>query len=451
MTAAARRLTVLLLTTLYAFGFIDRVVIALVAQDLKADLGISDLQIGLLSGTAFSLVNAIASLPLARLADRWRRSFVVAGSLLIGSAFTSLCAGTTRFSQLIVLRLGMAAGSAGTEAPAHSMISDMYDPNERTSALAIFMLGVPLASVIGSYAGGSIAQTYGWRATFLALGLTGLAVSLIGLRVMPEPPRRALNTFRRSDRSILLTLFRLWRQAHCRHILFGMAVVSLGTFGVNTFLPSFLAQDYGVGTGKAGFLFGLVSGVASAAGSLAGGFGSERLARHRPGWLMALPGLGLYSATPILIFAVTRQTLASVVPLLLFGSFFTYMAMGPAIATLHGTLDSRSRATGSALFLVFVHLIGQGIGPPLAGFASDRFAAWQFGSGHFATLCAGAAGQVPGSACALASAIGIRYAIAAFTLFYLWAGFHFIYAAWLDPSSRARRQLAVQGDATTIR
>jgi predicted MFS family arabinose efflux permease len=444
LTPAARLLTVMLLTTIYAFGFIDRVVIALVAQDMKADLRISDLQIGLLSGTAFSLVNVFASLPLARLADRWRRSWVVAGSLLVGSVFTSLCAGTSRFAQLVALRLGMAAGSAGTEAPAHSMISDMYEPHERTSALSVFMLGVPLASILGSYAGGSIAQTYGWRATFLILGIVGLAVSLLALLVMPEPPRRAIAVNAPARPSILSTFLTLWHQPNCRHILFGMAVVSLGSFGVNTFLPAFFARAFTLGTSRSGLLFGLISGIASAAGTLVGGIGSERLARYRPGWLMALPGVGLYVAAPVLILGVTRESLTAAVALLFLGSCFLYMAMGPAIATLHATLDSRSRATGSALFLVFVYLIGQGVGPPLAGFASDRFAAWKYGSGDFARICAGAAAQIAGSDCARASAVGIRYAIAAFTLFYLWAGFHFLRAAWADPGSRTRRERAAR-------
>jgi predicted MFS family arabinose efflux permease len=451
MTAAARRLTLLLLTVIYGFGFIDRVVIALVAQSIKTDLLISDLQIGLLAGTAFSIVNIFAALPLARIAERSRRSLVVAGSLLVGSIFTALCAATTSFVQLIVLRVGMAAGSAGTEAPAHSMISDMYPPGRRTSALSVFMLGVPLASIVGSYAGGTIAQAYGWRATFLALGIPGVVVAVLALCVMPEPSRQAVRSEFPSDgRSITATFASVWRQAHCRHVLLGMALVSLGSFGVNTFLPTFFARDFGLGVGRAGLIFGLIVGIASAGGSLVGGFGSERLARRHPGWLMGVPGIGLFIGAPLLVLGITRSTLESAIALLLVGSCFFYMAMAPAIAVVHGVLDSRSRATGSALFLMFVHFIGQGLGPPLAGFASDKIAAWQFGSGDFAQACAGATLQAVGSPCATASAAGIRYAIASFALFYLWAGAHFISAARKLPRLQAEPPLGATAHETRV-
>ncbi len=429
MTKGARRISLALLTAINAFGFIDRIVIALVAQDLKADLLISDLQIGLLAGTAFAAINAIAGLPIARIAERRRRSLVAALSLLVGSIFTALCALTNSFVQLVVLRLGMAAGSAGTEAPPHSMISDLYEPHRRASALSLFMLGVPLAAVLGSYAGGTLTQIYGWRTTFLAFGLCGAAVAMVAWLALPEPPRHSDPAGSAGVPSLTAVIGTLWRHVHFRHVLSGAALVSLGSFGVNTFLPAFFVRNFALGMGQAGLLFGLVSGIASAAGTLMGGFGSEWLARRHPGWLLGLPALGLVAGAPLFVLGATRTTLTAAVPIILAGSCFFYMSMGPAIATVHGLLDSRSRATGSAVFLLAMHLVGQGLGPPLAGFVSDHVAAWRFGSGDFAAACAGAATLVPHSRCALASAAGVRCAIASFALVYLWASIHFGFAA----------------------
>lgn len=430
MTPAARRLTLALLATMYGFGFIDRIVIALVAQQIKADYSVSDFEIGLLGGTAFAVVNTFAGVPLARLAERFPRKWVAAGSLLVGSAFAALCGATTSFLQLLVLRLGMAGGSAGTEAPPHSMISDMYPPARRASAISMFMLGVPIASLIGSSLGGSIAQLYGWRATFLIIGGLGIAVSLVAMRFAHEPERGKIVDAAQSA-SVFDVLRVLLRDPSLRQIMIGVSVISLGSFGMNTFLPAFFARNFAMGPGGAGLAFGLLSGFASLIGTILGGYGSEYLARRDPRWLVAVPGIGAIVGTPLFVLGLMQSSLTAAFPLMLAGSLFFYMAMGPAIACVHGALDSRSRATGSALFLLVMHLVGQGLGPPIAGLVSDAVSAAAFGAPDFARVCAGAAGQVPGTACAIAGATGVRWAIACFGAFYLWSGLHLLWAARL--------------------
>ena len=139
MTRNQRAIALLLLASLNAFGFIDRVVIALVTEKIKAEFRVSDLDIGLLGGTGFAVINALAAVPIARLAERNKRSYVTAGFLLIGSAFTALMGLCANFTQLLAARLGMAVGSAATEAPPHSMISDLYPPEKRASAISLFM------------------------------------------------------------------------------------------------------------------------------------------------------------------------------------------------------------------------------------------------------------------------------------------------------------------------
>ena len=447
MTPGARRLALTFLAVVYAFGFIDRVMIALVAEQLKAEFAVTDVHIGLLGGTAFAVVNAFASIPLARLADRYSRKWVAAGSVLVGSAFTAICGVTASFGQLLGLRLGMAAGSAGTEAPAHSMISDMYGPARRASAISLFMLGVPVASIFGSYAGGAIAESAGWRATFLAFGIPGVLFALIALLVMKEPERKTITETTQGAGSIRSVCTRLWEAPYFRHVLIGTSLVSLGSFGVNTFLPSFLSRNYGLGTGDAGLVFGLISGIASAIGTLMGGYVSEWLARKRPGWLVGFPGLGLVIGAPLLFLGVNQDDLAVAAPMILTGSCFFYTAMGPVITVAHGLLDSRSRAMGSAIFMLIVHLIGQGIGPLLTGVLSDTFANLSYG-GAFARECAGAAAQISGSACATASAAGIRIAIGSFALIYIWSGIHFALAARGIQRAGGHSQMEITAAAT---
>jgi len=411
----------LLLASLNAFGFIDRVVVALVTQQLKAEFQLTDLHIGLLGGTAFAVINAVAAIPVAWLAERFKRAHVTAAFLLAGSIFTALAGMTTSVVQLLACRLGMATGSAATEAPPHSMISDMVPPEKRASAISIFMLGVPVAAILGSFAGGAIAQSFGWRQTFLVFGLLGGIISLLCFIFLKEPERKSVA----SEGARAGTLYVIGVMLGSPAIIFitlGACFISFASFGVNTFLPALLTRVYGLDTANAGLVFGLISGIASLVGTLAGGYVSEYLAQRDKRWLLGFPALGSFVGAPLFILGVSNSSLAIAGPLMLIGCFSFYTAMGPCIATLHGSLDSYTRATGSALFLMVMHLVGQGLGPPLAGFFSDLFSTSLYTIGQFSMDCVGAAGQVPGSPCAQASASGLRYAIMTFALFHLLAG-----------------------------
>ncbi len=419
MTRPQIIVALLLLASLNAFGFIDRVVVALVAEKVKAEFLLSDLEIGLLGGTVFALVNTFAAIPIARMAERFSRARVTAGFLLIGSAFTALAGFAGSFVQLMACRLGMATGSAATEAPPHSMISDMVPAERCASAISLFMLGVPVAALLGSFAGGSIAEHFGWRETFLVFGLTGGAISLLCFAFLKEPARKAQAGMETAKLGTWQVARILLGKPNLVLVTLGVSCVSLGSFGVNTFLPAFFSRDFGLDAGQAGLVFGLVSGVASLVGTLAGGYGAEYMARRDPRWLLGFPALGGLIGTPIFVLGLTSQSLAIAVPLMLVGCFSFYTAMGPAVATLHGSLDSYSRATGSALFLMVMHLIGQGLGPPLVGTLSDSLSASLYAGGSFAADCAGAAAQAPGSACAAASAAGLRYAIMTFAGFFV--------------------------------
>ncbi len=425
MSADGRRRTLLLLTAIYGFGFVDRVVIALVAPEMKADLRISDFQVGLLGGLAFALINTLAALPLARLSERYRRTAIVGVSLAVGSAFTMMCAGAMSFWQMLFLRMGVGVGSAGTEAPAHSIISDLYDRGRRSSAIAVFSLGVPIASIVGAYVSAQVGQNYGWRATFLVLGAPGILLGLLGLLLMIEPPREA-TVDDEPPLPLRRVIARLWGNGGFRHLLAGASLVSFASFGINTFLPMFMVRNYGLNAADAGLFFGLIVGIASGLGTLVGGFGAERLARRDGRWLLRGPALGFVIGAPILLAGVMQTSATSGIALLFLGSFFFYTWMGPAIATTHGLLDSRTRASGSALFLLVIHFVGQGLGPPAIGFASDTIAASLFKNGDFAALCAGASVD---AACVAASAGGIRYAMILFILVYLGAAILFIRAS----------------------
>ena len=438
MTRSQRATALFLLASINAFGFIDRVMIALVAEKIKAEFLVSDFEIGLLGGTAFAVVNALASVPIARMAERFSRAYVTAGFLLMASGFTALAGATFSYFQLFICRLGMAAGNAATEAPPHSMISDMYPKEKRASAISIFMLGVPIAALFGSFLGGAIAESFGWRNTFVFFGIGGAVISLLCFVFLKEPERGASDSDTAEKLPTMQVVRILLSSSSLRFLVIGVSMISLGSFGVNTFLPAFFSRDYGLNAGEAGLIFGLISGIGSLVGTLLGGYASEWLARRDERWLLGFPAIGLLLGAPLFVLGLVSGSLYVAIPVMLAGSFAFYTAMGPAIATLHGSFTARSRATGSAIFLLIIHLLGQGLGPPLVGLVSDTASALMYVGENFAAECAGAAAQVQGSACASASAEGLRYAIAIFAMFFVGAGILLYLAA--QAAWKSRRQ-----------
>ena len=178
-----------LLCVVYVVNFVDRQVLSILLQSIKEDLGLSDLQLGLLSGTAFGLFYATLGIPIARLADRFSRKGVIAVCLALWSAMTALCGTASGFATLLLYRVGVGVGEAGGSPPAHSMISDYFPPERRASALGVFSLGVPLGILVGFLAGGWLDEALGWRLAFVVVGLPGVVLAVVVALTLREPPR----------------------------------------------------------------------------------------------------------------------------------------------------------------------------------------------------------------------------------------------------------------------
>src|SRR5258708_1536747 len=171
-----KRLVLFLLVTAYTFNFIDRTIIATLGQPIKDTLRITDTQLGLLGGLYFALLYTLLGIPIARFAERYSRVNTVSGAIVIWSGFTALCGFAGSFAVLAACRFGVGVGEAGLSPPAHSLISDYFDPTKRASALSVYSFGIPLRTMIGAVAGGVIAKSFRWRMAVLGVG----------------PPRRAI-------------------------------------------------------------------------------------------------------------------------------------------------------------------------------------------------------------------------------------------------------------------
>src|SRR5918997_4463858 len=182
-----RVLAILLLA--YIFNFIDRQIIGVLAIPIKADLGLSDTQMGLMGGIAFALFYSGLAIPIAWLADRRSRVNIIAVSVAFWSLFTAVCGLAQNFWQLFLARMGVGVGEAGGVAPSYALISDYFPPNRRARALAIFSLGIPIGSALGLFFGGWLATSLDWRTAFFIIGLAGLPVAVMMWLFVPDPER----------------------------------------------------------------------------------------------------------------------------------------------------------------------------------------------------------------------------------------------------------------------
>ena len=247
-----------LLLVIYIINNIDRQVMNILVEPVKADLGLDDGQIGWLIGGSFALFYTVAGLPIARLADRSNRRNIITVALLVWSAMTVVCGFAKSFPQLLAARIGVGVGEAGCTPPAHSMISDTFAPEKRATAISIYSLGVPFGMLIGLAFGGYLSDRLGWQSAFMVVGAPGVLLALITYWTLDEPKRGAFDAL--GDRAIepLGDSLRFMASLpSIRHMLAGSAVQTLFLAGVAAFHSSYLIRVHGLTTTQAGLWLGL--------------------------------------------------------------------------------------------------------------------------------------------------------------------------------------------------
>ncbi|HEU4619672.1 MAG TPA: MFS transporter, partial [Gammaproteobacteria bacterium] len=281
-SAARRRYVLGLLVAVGLAAWIDRNVLSVLLESIKADLGFSDTELGLLGGTAFGLFYAGVGLPVALLGDRGNRRSLIALALGLWSVMTALCGLASGFAALFLARVGVGVGEAGGTPPSHSLISDLFPPERRASALGIFSLYIPLGFLIGYAGGGWLDERVGWRLAFVIVGLPGVLLALLVRLTVREPRRGAREGLADTAAPApLLSSLRVFsRRASLRHLPLGGALYGIGAFASAVWLPSYFARAFGAGSAEAGAWIALAYGAGGVAGVLAGGWLADRLVRR---------------------------------------------------------------------------------------------------------------------------------------------------------------------------
>lgn len=233
-SSAYRKYLLTVLMVILAFNFVDRMALGLLLQDIKIELDLSDTQLGFLSGIAFAFFYSIMGIPIARWADRGNRVAIIALTTALWSVGVALCGVAGSFAQLLLVRIGVAVGEAGCIPPAHSLIADYFSRTERPRAVARYMLGAPLSLLMGLFLAGWINEFYGWRATFMLLGLPGLVLVPLAWLTLREPrheaerARAALADARSSSvqPSFKEAFVTLWRNRTFRYLLLCWSLAS---------------------------------------------------------------------------------------------------------------------------------------------------------------------------------------------------------------------------------
>lgn len=370
------------LTTVYTFNFIDRQILVILQEPIKNELGLSDAQLGILTGFSFAVIYVCAGIPIAWLADRSNRRNIVAGSLALWSAMTALSGFVTNYSQLVMARLGVGLGEAGGSPPAHSMISDYFPPEQRGTALSFYTAGIYLGVLCGFAGGGYIAETFGWRSAFFIVGVPGVLFAGVVLLTVKEPLRGRWEAHRIADKATLgETLIFLSQRLSFWWIALGCAMTSFVAYGNGNFYPSYLIRNHGFTVAEVGFALGLVSGIAGAIGTFFGGFLADRLGESDKRWYLWIPIMGNLAAIAPMSYALLGHNTDLVLLALFPANILNSLYLGPSIAMVQSLVSPTMRAMSSAILFFILNMIGLGLGPVLVGVLSDHFAS-SFGSDH---------------------------------------------------------------------
>ena len=372
------RWTVLVMLTLvYTFNFIDRQILVILQEPIKADLGLSDAQLGLLTGFSFALVYVTAGIPIAWLADRANRRNIVAASLAFWSLMTAMSGLVQNYGQLLVARLGVGVGEAGGTPPAHSMISDYFPPSSRGTALSFYSMGIYIGVLFGFAAGGWIAENFGWRNAFFVIGIPGILYAFAVLWVVKEPKRGHFDPTGAgapAQSSPSETMAGLRRRPTFWYLSVGCAFSAFVSYGNGNFMPSFLMRNHGLSLTEVGVILGLISGLSGATGTFLGGYMADRLATRDMRWYLWIPILGGLSAMIPAYYTLLGENTTFIVAAMIPSQILSALYLGPCIATCHNLVSPGMRAMASAILYFVLNLIGLGLGPLTVGILSDFYA-----------------------------------------------------------------------------
>ncbi len=367
------------LTAVYASSQVDRQIMGMLLEPIRLELGASDTQMGFLVGLTFAIFYATLGMPIAMLADRSNRRNIIVAAISVWSAMTVVCGYAATFVQLALARIGVAVGEAGSTPPSHSIISDLFGPEQRGTAMGVYALGVNIGLLLAYLVGGWVSENWGWRITFIAVGLPGLIIAAILYFTVTEPKRGAIETAApegggQAPKFSAVAGF-MWRVRSLRHLTIGASLAGFIGYGFVLWMPTFFIRSHGLSPTEVGLVLALMTGVVGGLGTFTAGKLADVLSARDIRWRAWVVAGGKAGYVPFLaaFFLVDELWLALV--LYLVPAFFGGFYLAPTFALVQSLVSLRMRALASSIVLFILNIIGMGFGPQLVGIMSDVFAA----------------------------------------------------------------------------
>jgi MFS family permease len=368
---AYRRYITVLLLVVYIFNQTDRGIFGFLMEPIKLELGLSDTQLGFLAGPAMVVFYAALGVPVARLADRSSRVNIISIAVALWSGIVTLSAAVGTFWQFVLVRVGVGVGEAGFTAVAQSLISDSHSPKQRTRALSIFMLGIPLGGAVCSLLAGWINEIYGWRAVFIAAGVPGIVLAILVKWTVKEPPRLAFSGASAETqpplRSVLDTL---WRLKALKHLAIAQGLVNVLACFLGWF-PVFFMRVHHVGSGELGTWLAVTAGVGGTAGIWLGGYLTSRYGDHDVRVQVRIMSVATALIAPAAVLALWYPSAQLALVLLLPFKVLLFFCYGPTFSFVQTISPAGMRATMASVFILIQVLAGGVIGTQLLGILSD--------------------------------------------------------------------------------
>jgi MFS family permease len=365
-----------ILTIVYTFNFLDRQIIAIVSPAIKEDLGLSDTLLGLLKGLAFAVLYTTLGIPIAWLADRKNRVTIVTASLAIWSTFTALSGYAQNALQLALARVGVGIGEAGGSPPSHSLISDYFPKEKRSTALAVYSMGIPFGQFFAFLAGGWMLQNFGWRAAFLIVGVPGILLAILMKLTVREPMRGAKDLTAATAKPVkfqeglkrLLTIPTYWG------VIVSVTLASFSGYGIGLWVVDFYRRTYELSYTEITVPLALLNGIAYGIGTFLGGALTDWAGKKDKGAYAWIPGLGMLLTIPTGWLSLWSPTATGA---FLWSAPFLIglgLYLGPSFSVVQTLAPVQLRAIATAFFFFILNLIALGGAPSYIGALSDVFA-----------------------------------------------------------------------------
>ncbi len=368
-----RNVALAMLFLVGTINFVDRQLLSILVEPIRADMAFSDTQFGLLTGLAFALFYAAMGVPVAMIADRWNRVKLIGIACIIWSGFTAACGFASSFWQLALMRFGVGAGEAGGTAPSLSVIADLFPPDRRPLAIGLFTLNGPFGVFVGAAFGGWAAANIGWRNAFLYIGLVGILVAPMLIWLVREPARGQMDLHKPADEVLPFrqSLAMFVRRRSLRMVMVGSGLAAFVSYGMLNWIPAFLMRTQKMPLEAVATWFAPAAGITFGIGILGGGWLVSSRAKQSPRAYGSIPAIASAVLVPTFISALLVDSWQVSLALMLLPMAACTAYVAPALALVQNLTPPRSRATAAAVLMLMFNIVGLGLGPLFTGIVSD--------------------------------------------------------------------------------